>query len=223
MIAPLALAGRLAGRLVSRDWGSTAGPTADRHSVPVSSCRRGRRGLSGVRCWFVNDPRVRACSVIERSDPLKSRFGIVVHDLGAARAPTVPDPDADMRLGFDVARIVGVVAVLGDNPEDVAVESVCEGRNTRGAALATGCLEQRGTVTSESDSDRGPRRSDRSVSSSGLLRSLQRRGDRQHGVAWCAVHAAEALHQAVDREDQQPIGPVLAVHQLLDSVQLTLW
>ena len=108
-----------------------------------------------LRAGAPDDPRVRAGAAIERHDPLEPRLRVLVDEV---RRPGTPRPaglHAHSRLGLDVAHVVRALSVLGDDPEDVAVEAVRDRRDARLSALAAGRLDQRGAAAHQPVLDRG--------------------------------------------------------------------
>src|SRR5437899_2239125 len=62
------------------------------------------------------------------ADPLEAGSGVVVREHGGgAAAPAAADLHAYPRISFEVADVVGVASVLGDDPERVTVQAVADG------------------------------------------------------------------------------------------------
>ena len=67
---------------------------------------------------------------------------VVCEHLRRARAPAPPDPHAHARIRLDVPDVGGAQAVLGDDPERVAVERLPDRHLARLSAPAAGRLEE---------------------------------------------------------------------------------
>src|SRR5918992_1558892 len=88
--------------------------------------------------------RVQSRDRVPRDDvPQSLSWVIVGHEPGRALAPSPADANANVGIRLDVPDVVGPAPVLGDDPEDPAVETVGDRVAPRLAGLAPGGLQDR--------------------------------------------------------------------------------
>lgn len=106
-----------------------------------------------LRPHLPHDLSIATSSGVPRDDLLEALLRIFVNDMRCTFAPSAAGIHPNPRLCLDVAHIVGSTAVLGDDPEHIAIETIGHRRNARDPGLPADRLDQRRAPAADSQAN----------------------------------------------------------------------
>jgi hypothetical protein len=108
-----------------------------------------------LRSGLTYDLSIATSSGVLEDDLLKVLLRIFIDDACCAAAPSAPGIHPDPWLCLDVVYVVRSPAMLGHDPEHIAVESVGHGCNPSYSALPANRLDQRSTTAANPQANGG--------------------------------------------------------------------